>query len=125
MVPLLRHLRGVLVVAAALVGAGVCAKEVQLTGPQIRAAISGKYVTDEHHWGHKYFTDGRVERWEGRRRGSGHWSVKGDRLCLRWPEIGRDEPPCYRVVREGVELQYRDERSVAYRGLIRPLPKSE
>ena len=53
------------------------AREVPLTGPQIRATISGKYVTDEHHWGHKYFADGRVERSENGRQRSARWSVKG------------------------------------------------
>ena len=97
-------------------------KEVALTGPQIRAAISGMYVTDEHHWGHKYFSDGRVERSENGRRRPARWSIKGDRLCLLQPEISKDEPVCYHVVRIGDELQYRDDHFVAYRGLIRPMP---
>lgn len=115
----------ILLFGVGLAGAAAIAKEVQLTGPQIRAAIIGKYVTDEHHWGHKYFADGHVELSEGRRRGSGRWSVKGDRLCLLRPDIRKDEPLCYRVMRDGDELEYRDDHSAAYRGLIRPMPKGE
>lgn len=109
---------GVAMAALAAIG-----KEVQLTGPQIRAAISGKYVTDEHHWGHKYFPDGRVERTENHRRRPARWSVKADRLCLLRPEVSKDQPICYRVIRDGNELQYRDDRSVVYQGLIRPMPR--
>ena len=102
------------------------AREVPLTGPQIRATISGKYVTDEHHWGHKYFADGRVERSENGRQRSARWSVKGNQLCLLQPEISKDEPICYSVLRDGQELQYKDDAQfVVYRGLVRPMPKRE
>ena len=102
------------------------AREVPLTGPQIRATISGKYVTDEHHWGHKYFADGRVERSENGRQRSARWSVKGNQLCLLQPEISKDEPICYQVLRDGQELQYKDDAQfVVYRGLVRPMPKRE
>ncbi len=98
----------------------------ELTGAQIRAAISGKYVTDEHHWGHKYFADGRVERSENGRQRSAHWSVKGDQLCLLQPEISKTEPICYRVTRAGNELQYMDDAGyVVFRGVVKPMPKRE
>lgn len=100
------------------------AREVALTGPQIRAAISGQYVNDEHHWGHRYFADGRVERSENGRQRTARWSVQGDRLCLLQPEISKDEPICYSVTRDGQELQYRDDaQSVVFRGLLKPMPK--
>ena len=102
------------------------AKEVPLTGPQIRAAISGKYVTDEHHWGHKYFPDGRVDRSENGRQRMAHWSVKGNQLCLLRPEISKEEPICYSVLRDGQELQYKDAAQfVVFRGVVRPMPKRE
>jgi hypothetical protein len=69
-----------LTAASAAVGHG------ELTGSQIHAAIVGKYVTDDHHWGHKYFPDGRVERLENERLKSARWSIKNDRLCLLQPE---------------------------------------
>ena len=66
-----------------------------------------------------------VERSENGRRRPARWSIRGDRLCLLQPEISKDEPVCYRVVRIGDELQYRDDRFVAYRGLIRPMPQKD
>ncbi len=109
-----------LAAASASVGHG------ELTGSQIHAAIVGKYVTDEHHWGHKYFPNGRVERLENERLKSARWSIKNDRLCLLQPEISKVEPICYRVVRDGQELQYLDDSNyVAFRGVVKPMPKGE
>lgn len=100
-------------------------QEKPLNGAQVRAAISGKYVTDEHHWGHRYHADGRLERAENGRRRSGRWSVQDNRLCLLRPEISKDQPVCYLVYRKGNELEYRDDRYVVYRGLIRAMPPKE
>lgn len=101
------------------------AKEVPLTGPQIRVAISGKYVTDEYHWGHKYFADGRVERSENGRQRSARWSIKGNQLCLLQQEISKDQPICYSVIRAGQELQYKDDAQfVVFRGLVGPCPSA-
>jgi len=109
------------VLAVSLAHASGSAK---LSGAQIRAAISGKYVTDEHHWGHKYSADGRVERSENGRLRSAHWSVKGDQLCLLQPEISKTEPICYRVTRTANELQYMDDAGfVVFRGVVKPMPK--
>ncbi len=100
------------------------AKEVALTGSQISTAISGQYVTDEHHWEHRYFADGRVERSENDRQRTAHWSIQGKRLCLLQPEISKVEPICYSVTRDGQELQYRDDAQfVVFRGLLKPMPK--
>ena len=119
MITTARRLIRVAIAATLLPALAATAKEVALTGPQISAAISGKYVTDEHHWGHKYFADGRVERSENGRQRTAHWSIKGDRLCLLQPEISKVEPICYRVMRDGQELQYRDDaQSVVFRGVI-------
>jgi hypothetical protein len=124
MITTARRLIRVAIAATLLPALAATAKEVALTGPQISAAISGKYVTDEHHWGHKYFADGRVERSENGRQRTAHWSIKGDRLCLLQPEISKVEPICYRVMRDGQELQYRDDaQSVVFRGVIRPTPR--
>ncbi|GGH50493.1 hypothetical protein GCM10010975_03460 [Comamonas phosphati] len=112
--------------AVSLAGAFAASGHGELSGSQIRAAIVGKYVTDEHHWGHKYFPGGRVERLENERLKSARWSIKNDRLCLLQPEISKDEPICYRVVRDGRELQYLDDSSfVVFRGLVRPMPRRE
>ncbi len=118
-------MRAVVAVAATLLPPlAASAREVALTGPQISAAISGKFVTDEYHWGHKYFADGRVERSENGRQRTARWSVKGNRLCLLQPEVSKDEPTCYSVTRDEQELQYRDDAQfVVFRGVIRPSPK--
>ena len=113
-----------LVHALSLATASATTGHGELTGSQVRAVINGKYVTDEHHWGHKYFPDGHVERLEEGRQRSAHWSVKGDRLCLLQPEISKVEPICYRVTRAGNELQYMDDAGfVVFRGLVKPMPK--
>lgn len=112
--------------AAMLCTLSATAKEVTLTGPQIQAAISGKYVTDEHHWGHKYFADGHVERSENGRQRTARWSVKGNQFCLLKPEVSKDEPVCYSVSRDGQELLYKDDAQfVVFRGVVRPMPKRE
>lgn len=108
--------------AACLAATAAPPEEKPLSGAQIRTAISGKYVTDEHHWGHRYHADGRVERSESGRRRAGRWSVQDNKLCLLLPEISKDQPVCYGVFRHGDELEYRDERYVVYRGLIRAMP---
>jgi len=121
-----RHLVRLAIAATLLPALAATAKEVALTGPQISAAISGKYVTDEHHWGHRYFADGRVERSENGRQRTARWSVKGNRLCLLQPEVSKDEPICYSVLRDGQEPQYKDDAQyVVFRGVIRPMPKRE
>lgn len=94
-----------------------------LGGRQIRAALSGKYVTDEHHWGHRYLTDGRLTRMENGRRRPGRWSVQEDQLCLLLPEISEAEPICYQVQRDADELRYVDGKRVAYQGFIRSSPR--
>jgi hypothetical protein len=123
----IRAFRCALVALAQALGPGTAfaaAGHGELAGPQIRAAISGRSVTDGHHWEHRYFPDGHVERLEEGRRRSARWSVDNDRLCLLQPEISKDEPICYRVVRDGSELQYLDEgRFVVFRGLVRPMPR--
>ena len=122
----IRHLVRLAIAATLSPALVATAKEVALTGPQISAAISGRYVTDEYHWGHRYFADGRVERSENGRQRTARWSVKGNRLCLLQPEVSKDEPICYSVTRDGQELQYKDDAQfVVYRGLVRPMPKRE
>lgn len=120
----IRHLVRLAIAATLSPALVATAKEVALTGPQISAAISGRYVTDEYHWGHRYFADGRVERSENGRQRTARWSVKGNRLCLLQPEVSKDEPICYSVTRDGQELQYKDDAQfVVFRGLAKPMPK--
>lgn len=91
-----------------------------LKGTQIAATVSGRYVTDDHHWGHHYLADGRVMLQESGRERLGGWSVRHDQLCLLKPQISKTEPQCYTVQRQGSELRYVDDRrQVVYQGFVR------
>lgn len=93
--------------------------ETKLTTAQIRATVGGHHVTDGRHWGHDYFLDGRLERSENGRTRSGRWSAQNNQLCLLLPEVSKESPVCFDVVRVGGELQYRDAGSVVYAGTAR------
>jgi hypothetical protein len=109
-------------VAAAAANAGEAASApsfAELNGAQIRGAISGKYVTDDHHWAHRYLADGRLTRIENGRVRSGQWSIRGNQLCFTIPDLGAD-PMCFVVRRRGTELQYVDDRDrVVWQGFVR------
>ena len=106
-------------VTLAAAAAPVSGASADLKSSQIRATISGKYVTDDHHWAHHYLEDGRLTRVDKGRIKPGRWSVQGDRLCLLMPELG-DEPVCYAVRRSGTELLYLDRRGYAvWQGAVR------
>jgi len=106
--------------AVANAGEGASAPNfAELNGAQIRAAISGKYVTDDHHWAHRYLADGRLTRVENGRTKSGQWSVRGKQLCFIMTG-STAEPSCFAVHRRGSELQYLDESGyVVWQGFIR------
>ncbi len=93
--------------------------ETKLTSAQIRSTIDGHHVSDGRHWGHDYFADGRLERQENGRTRAGRWNVQNNQLCLLFPEISKESPVCFDVVRLGEELQYRDAGHVVYRGSVR------
>ena len=87
---------------------------------QITATVSGKYVTDDHHWGHHYLPDGRVMLQESGRDRPGQWSVQHDQLCLLKPQISKTEAICYTVQRQAGRLQYVDDMNrVVYQGFVR------
>jgi hypothetical protein len=92
---------------------------VEQNGARIRAAVSGKYLTDDHHWAHHYLPDGRLFRVEKGRTRKGHWELQQNQLCWTVPELSA-QPECFHVYRQGGELQYRDQRGyVVWRGFIR------
>jgi len=93
--------------------------ETKLTSAQIRATIGGHHVSDGRHWSHDYFADGRLERQENGRTRVGHWNIQNNQLCLLLPEISKESPVCFDVVRVGKELQYRDAGQVVYQGSVR------
>ncbi len=92
--------------------------EVRLSTAQIRSTLGGHQVTDGRHWTHDYFQDGRLERSESGRMRSGRWSAQNNQLCLRLPEVSKESPVCFDVVRVGHELQYRDAGRVVYQGAV-------
>lgn len=101
-----------------LVGSLSFAAPVALKTAQIRATLSGRYVTDDHHWAHHYLEDGRLVRVDMGRVKPGRWTAQADGLCLTMPELGSD-PVCYSVRRLGQELQYLDRRGyVVWQGRI-------
>ena len=92
----------------------------ELKAAQITAAVSGKHVTDDHHWGHHYLLDGRVMLQESGRDRLGKWSVQHDQLCLLKPQISKTEAICYTVQRQAGQLQYVDDmKRVVYQGFVR------
>ncbi|RQO83928.1 hypothetical protein [Acidovorax sp. FJL06] len=93
--------------------------ETKLTTAQIRSMVGGRHVSDGRHWGHDYFLDGRLERSENGRTRNGRWSAQNNQLCLLLPEVSKESPVCFDVVRVGDELQYRDAGSVVYAGTVR------
>lgn len=99
----------------------VCAAspESKLTTAQIRSTVGGHHVSDGRHWGHDYFLDGRLERSENGRTRSGRWTAQNNQLCLLLPEVSKESPVCFDVVRVGDELQYRDAGRVVYAGAVK------
>lgn len=92
----------------------------ELKAAQIATAVSGKYVTDDHHWGHHYLPDGRVMLHESGHYRLGNWSVQHDQLCLLKPQISKTEAICYTVQRQAGQLQYVDDmKRVVYQGFVR------
>jgi len=92
---------------------------VEQNGTDIRTALSGKYLTDEHHWGHHYLPDGRLFRVEKGQTRKGSWAVQSNQLCWTVPELS-PQPECFRVYRRADEVQYRDQRGyVVWWGFIR------
>ncbi|SEA84900.1 hypothetical protein SAMN05421875_13613 [Acidovorax soli] len=92
---------------------------IPLTTAQIRSTVGGRQVTDGLHWSHDYFLDGRLDRSENGRTRAGRWSAQNNQLCLLLPEISKESPVCFDVVRVGGELQYRDAGSVVYAGTVK------
>ena len=93
--------------------------ETKLTTAQIHATLGGHQVSDGRHWGHDYFLDGRLERSENGRTRSGRWTAQNNQLCLLLPEVSKESPVCFDVVRVGDELQYRDAGRVVYAGAVK------
>ncbi|GKT19375.1 hypothetical protein AVHY2522_22255 [Acidovorax sp. SUPP2522] len=90
--------------------------ETKLTTAQIRSTVRGHHVTNGRHWGHNYRLDGRLERSDNGRTRSGRCCAQNNQRCLLLPEISKESPVCFDVVRMGDELQYRDAGEHGVRG---------
>ncbi|MGV7219033.1 hypothetical protein [Bradyrhizobium sp. UFLA05-112] len=58
----------------------------KLSGPQIRAKLSGMQLTDEVHWREVYERDGRLRSYAMGKKMVGKWYVQADELCIDLPE---------------------------------------
>ena len=98
----------------------VCAAspETKLTTAQIRSTVVGTMFRRAP-LGHDYFLDGRLERSENGRTRSGRWTAQNNQLSLLLPEVSKESPVCFDVVRVGDELQYRDAGRVVYAGAVK------
>jgi hypothetical protein len=63
--------------------AGFAASEKlqRLSGPQIRARLAGRELTDEVHWRTVYERDGALRNYALGSKRLGKWSIQGDDLC--------------------------------------------
>lgn len=93
--------------------------ETKLNTAQIRYTVGGHHVTDGRHWSHNYFLNVRLKRSENGRTSAGRWSAQSNQSCLLLPEVSKESPVCFDVVRVGDKLQYRDARRVVYAGQVR------
>ncbi|ACA20431.1 hypothetical protein M446_6161 [Methylobacterium sp. 4-46] len=83
----------------------------QLTGPQIRARLVGKEVTDEVHWSYQFAPGGRLQAVSMGRPRTGTWRLKGDTLCL-------DDDPCVQVWMAGSRVELRRDRALPEEGVL-------
>lgn len=73
-----------------------------LTGPQIRAAFTGKQLTDEVHYRFVYDRDGTLRTYSMGAKQVGTWRIEKDELCLFLKDM---EDSCYRVAQKGKEFE--------------------
>ncbi|UHC20413.1 hypothetical protein LRS73_35340 (plasmid) [Methylobacterium currus] len=82
-----------------------------LTGPQIRASLVGKEVTDEVHWAYVFAPDGRLQAVTMGRARTGTWRLQGDALCL-------DADPCVQVWMAGSHVELRRDGALPEEGVL-------
>ena len=80
----------------------------RLTGPQIRARLVGKEITDGVHWADVFAPDGALTSYSMSRKTTGKWRIQKDELCI---ERGKDDGDCYQVWLSGKNVQLRREGS--------------
>ena len=81
----------------------VAAESVRtLTGAQIRAAFTGKQLTDEVHYRFVYDGDGTLRTYSMGVKQAGKWRIQKDEICLYIEDMGDD---CYRVAQSGKRFE--------------------
>lgn len=81
----------------------VAAESVRtLSGAQIRAAFTGKQLTDEVHYSFVYDGDGTLRTYSIGAKQVGKWRIQKDEICLYIKEMGDD---CYRVTQSGKRFE--------------------
>ncbi len=73
-----------------------------LTGTQIRAAFTGKQLTDEVHYRFVYESDGTLRSYSMGAKQVGTWRVEKNELCLFLKDT---EDSCYRVTQSGKQFE--------------------
>lgn len=72
----------------------------RLTGPEIRARLVGKEVTDEVHWAYRFEPGGRLHIVSLGRAHTAKWRLDKDGLCL-------EADPCVQVWMAGNRVEFR------------------
>lgn len=81
----------------------VAAESVRtLTGGQLRAAFTGKQLTDEVHYRFVYDSDGTLRTYSMGAKQVGKWRIQKDEICLY---IKNMEDGCYRVTQSGKRFE--------------------
>ena len=85
--------------AFAVVGvAQAVAEEIKLSGPEIKAALTGNTVSGEHKgkaWNQSFEKNGVTTYTSESGPSPGRWRVEGDRYCSQWPPASRWD--CYEM----------------------------
>lgn len=83
-----------------LPGAAVAEEWHSLNGPAITEALSSRVVIYPEGVAQDFLSDGRTIKAGGR----GHWQVRDDRYCVRWPPFETWE--CATVEIRGIDLRF-------------------
>jgi hypothetical protein len=111
----LNGLAGAAIVALMLCGAAQAAD--QLSGEQIRAAVSGNTVQgtmeDSGAYAEFYQPDGLIKG-DGY---TGMWGIEGDAMCFQY---GDDPKACWQVVKDGDMIQWLKDGKIEGTGTVAP-----
>ncbi|EIU4788367.1 TPA: hypothetical protein L5U93_004745 [Pseudomonas aeruginosa] len=96
-----RYLRAATVacLALSLTAMAATSTPAELTGAQIRAAFSGKIISEGAHWSIYLLPDGKTKSIELGRAHQGRWKITGHALCVSI--TGGAEQECWTVARTG------------------------